>query len=103
MKRWLIYSVEFALAAVILYILGLYPFLLYTWVIMLWKIDKTTEYFRKLIRCLCITPELKINAIVKKLRITNKEINASVKAARRIMGETRWNELEKEMRELGSS
>ncbi len=100
MKKWFIYGIELLIAGVILYNQGLYPFLLFALIVMIWKIDRTTDYFRKLIRCLSITPEIKINAIVKKLDIKDEEIKESLEAAKRIMGEIRWEEIEKEMSEL---
>jgi hypothetical protein len=79
---------------------GLYPFLFYFFIIFLVTSSKLIDYLRKLIRAYQIFNEVKILAIIRKLKISDDEISIVLDGEKLKIGDKKWAEIEKEINEI---
>lgn len=77
-------------------------FLLYFFVIFLIVSARQTDYIRKLVRVFQVFNEIKLLAIIRKLKITDDEISIVADGEKRNMGEEKWKEIEKEFNDLSA-
>lgn len=75
-------------------------FYLYLMIVVVWAVFRMGDYLRKMMRIYQVVNEMKLLAIIRKLKITDEEISIIADSEREKMGETKWAELEKEMSEL---
>lgn len=76
------------------------PFLLYFFVVFLLTTFRYMDYQRKIIRFYQISNEIKIMAIIRKLKITDDEISIVQEDEKIRIGKEKWAEIEKEFEEL---
>ncbi len=74
-------------------------FLLYLLVLLLITLTLYVEYIRKLIRSFQVFNELKLIAIMRKLKVSADEMDIVFEDEKKNMGQ-KWNEIEKEFNEL---
>lgn len=97
LKFWL----EILLAIIILYWAdNLQFFLLYGFVVILFTIWRLTNYLRKMVRIYQVFNEVKVLSIIRKLKITDDEISIVMEGEKNKMGKDKWDEIEKEFKEL---
>lgn len=75
-------------------------FLLYFLILFLIVSTKQIDYMRKLIRVFQVFNEIKLLAIIRKLKISDDEISIVADGERRNMGKDKWEEIEKEFNDL---
>ncbi|MBT3817075.1 MAG: hypothetical protein HOE80_03400 [Candidatus Magasanikbacteria bacterium] len=97
-KSILGYFIEIILAIIILYVIkDINLFLLYAFIIYLISSEKRIDYIRKLIRVYQVGNEVKLLSIIKKLKITDEEIENIFENT---VTEEEKNNLDKEFNDL---
>lgn len=94
------YIFELIIAIAIYYFLGLVALLIYIYIMLVIKIDVNTDYLRKLIRVFQLGNEVKITAIIRKLKITNQEITNVTQETKGNLSEEQWISLEKDAKDI---
>lgn len=87
-------------SVIILMIDNIRWFLFYFFIVFLITTFKALDYIRKLCRVHQFYNEVKMLAIIRKLKITDEELSIVVDSEKMNMGEIKWNELEKETNDL---
>ena len=90
-KSYIIYTIEFIVAIVFISI-DLKWFLVYAFMSLIFALDRKVDYLRKLIRVFQVANEVKITAIQRHLKISEKDI--------RIITQETMDNLSAEQREL---
>lgn len=86
---------------IVFYNINQLAFFLYILFWLLIRSDITTDYLRKLMRVYQLTNELKLNAIIKKLNITQEEFNKILAEYNSKISLDQKKELEEDFKELG--
>lgn len=93
------YLIEAVLALVIYQFIGLEGFLIYAFIILIVKIDVITEYIRKCIRVAMFQVTERQSAIMKKLKISEKDLLEAVKEEEAKTEPEAWKSLERDIRD----
>jgi len=99
-KRHKIAYIVEAIVAIIIFSISLEAFLIYAFVMLLIKLDMVTDYLRKLIRVTQVANEVKLSAIVKKLKITDEELDKNMVEVKSNTGEAAWESLEQDLKDI---
>ena len=75
-------------------------FLVYVYIILLIKMDMTTDYLRKLIRVFQVANEAKLAAIARKLKITDEEYADIAKETQGNLTPEQWKSLEEDIKSI---
>lgn len=75
-------------------------FLFYLFLVLILMVSRTSDHLRKLMRVFQIGNEIKMLAVIRKLKITDDEISIVADDAQAKMGEAKWKEIEKELSDL---
>ena len=99
MKKIIIYTIEILIAAAIIWY-DQRLFLLYFFIIVLWKIDSKIEFLRKLIRVFGVIDEARLLAIARHLNVTEAQMNKVLKEALDKLSEEQRKLLEKDFKDI---
>lgn len=101
-KHWLKYLIDIILAIVIINI-NLNLFFVYVYIIFIFKIDINTDYLRKLMRVFHISGGVDIHAIIKKMKITDDEIEKVRESVMNGLNKEQLESLEKDIKDLSEN
>ena len=73
---------------------------MYFFLIFLIVSAKQLDYLRKLIRVFQVVNEIKILAIIRKLKITQDDLSIVAESQKSELGKEKWDEIEKEFDDL---
>lgn len=96
--KWF-YALEVVLV-IIIFNISLKTFLIYAFIRIIIQFDIVSEYLRKLIRVFHVENEIKISAIIKKLKITEKELTDIKNEIKDNAYEKDWESYEKDAKDI---
>jgi len=99
-KHIWMYVLEIVVAIIIFALLDLAGLLVYIYIVLLINIYIVTDYLRKLIKVFQVANEMKLVAITRKLKITNKEIVDIGEEVNRNLSKKQQADLEKDIRDI---
>ena len=99
-RSWWTYLIELVIA-IILIAIRLEVFLVYAFFSIVFKIDMATDYLRKLIRVFQVTNEGKLRGIIRKLNISDEELQELGDEVENSLTDEQRKSLYKDMDDLG--
>lgn len=99
MKNFLVYALEVAIAAVLIFI-DQRLFWLYFFFIVIWLINQRANYLRRVIRVFQMANEVKLITIAEKLAISSEDFDRTFEKIRETSTPEKLESLEKDFREI---